>query len=156
MKITYLHIKNFKSIRDLEIKEIDNALILVGKNNTGKTGVIDAIRVASGKAEVHPGYFIDADKNISITMRVEFDEKDLFAFHTQGKVSKYKKYDLWEKDFCAKLPSYQDGTIEFECIIRKDGSIRYNDGVKKNNTYIKEVFPKVYHIDHTRDRKSVV
>ena len=155
MKITYLHIKNFKSIRDLEIKEIDNALILVGKNNTGKTGVIDAIRVASGKAEVHPGYFIDANKNISITMRVEFDEKDLFAFHTQGKVSKYKKYDLWEKDFCAKLPSYKDGTIEFECIIRKDGSIRYNDGVKKNNTYIKEVFPKVYHIDHTRNLEEI-
>ena len=79
MKITYLHIKNFKSIRDLEIKEIDNALILVGKNNTGKTGVIDAIRAASGKAEIYPGYFIDKNRNISVTMRVEFDEKDLFA-----------------------------------------------------------------------------
>ena len=32
MKITYIHIKNFKSIRDLEIKEVENALILVGKN----------------------------------------------------------------------------------------------------------------------------
>ena len=37
MKISYLHIKNFKSIRDLEIKDMDKALILVGKNNTGKT-----------------------------------------------------------------------------------------------------------------------
>ena len=155
MKITYLHIKNFKSIRDLEIKEIDNALILVGKNNTGKTGVIDAIRAASGKAEIYPGYFIDKNRNISVTMRVEFDEKDLFAFHTQGLVSKYKKYDLWEKDFCTKLPSYKDGVIEFECIIGKDGAIKYDDGVKKNNTYIKDIFPKIYHIDHTRNLEEI-
>ena len=34
MQLTYLHIRNFKSIRDLEIRGIDRALILVGKNNT--------------------------------------------------------------------------------------------------------------------------
>ena len=35
MQLTYLHIHNFKSIRDMEIRDIDRALILVGKNNTG-------------------------------------------------------------------------------------------------------------------------
>ena len=48
MKISYLRIRNFKSIRDLEINELENALILVGKNNTGKTNVIDAILTATG------------------------------------------------------------------------------------------------------------
>lgn len=43
MKITYLKICNYKSIEQLEITDIENALILVGKNNTGKTAVIDAI-----------------------------------------------------------------------------------------------------------------
>ena len=43
MKITYIKIKNFKSISELEIKDMENALILVGKNSTGKTSVIDAI-----------------------------------------------------------------------------------------------------------------
>ena len=42
MQITQLSIRNFKSIRDLEIRHIENALILVGKNNTGKTGVLKA------------------------------------------------------------------------------------------------------------------
>ena len=46
MKISYIRIQNFKSIRDLEITELENALILVGKNNTGKTNVIDAILAA--------------------------------------------------------------------------------------------------------------
>ena len=51
MKISYLHIKNFKSIRDLELKDLENALILVGKNNTGKTVVISAILLAAGDPE---------------------------------------------------------------------------------------------------------
>ena len=44
MQITSVHIRNFKSIREMEIHGIENALILVGKNNTGKTSVLDAIR----------------------------------------------------------------------------------------------------------------
>ena len=35
MQLTYLHIHNFKSIRDMEIRVIVRALILGGKNNTG-------------------------------------------------------------------------------------------------------------------------
>ena len=45
MKISRIHINNFIGIRDLDINNIENALILVGKNNTGKTIVIDAIRI---------------------------------------------------------------------------------------------------------------
>ena len=48
MQLTYLHIRNFKSIRDLEIRGIDRALILVGKNNTGKTSVLDAVCAVCG------------------------------------------------------------------------------------------------------------
>ena len=46
MQITSLRIQNFKYIRDLEIPSIENALILVGKNNTGKTGILDAVRLS--------------------------------------------------------------------------------------------------------------
>ena len=41
MQITDLRIRNFKSIRDMHIRDIENALILVGKNDTGKTAVLD-------------------------------------------------------------------------------------------------------------------
>ena len=37
MQITDLRIRNFKSIKNLHIADIENALILVGQNNTGKT-----------------------------------------------------------------------------------------------------------------------
>lgn len=49
MKIDSLYIENFKSIESAQIKEIDNAFILVGKNNTGKSSVIDAVRAVLGE-----------------------------------------------------------------------------------------------------------
>ena len=47
MQITDLRIRNFKSIKNLHIADIENALILVGQNNTGKTAVLDAVRAVS-------------------------------------------------------------------------------------------------------------
>jgi len=62
MKISYIRIQNFKSIRDLEIKDVDNALILVGKNNTGKTVVIDAICLVAGQLQPQPRYFLESKR----------------------------------------------------------------------------------------------
>ena len=60
MQIKFLHIKNFKSIQELKIADIENSLILVGKNNTGKTAVLDAIRLATGNYELEERNFNDA------------------------------------------------------------------------------------------------
>lgn len=155
MRITYIHIKNFKSIRELEIRDIENAMILVGKNSTGKTSVIDAIRVAVGEYAMKETYFLDDEHNIEIGMSVEFTQEDMENFHSKGFVSNYKRYDLWEKDFLAKLPSLQDGVLNFTCVINRQGVIKYNDGHKKNNQYIKQVLPKTYHIDHTRNIDAI-
>ena len=71
MQIKSLHIKNFKSIRELEICDIENVLILVGKNNTGKTVVIDAIRAVTGNYVVGENDFNEKKQNIEITMVLE-------------------------------------------------------------------------------------
>ena len=52
MRIEYLLIRNFKSIRELEINDIEDVLILVGRNNAGKSVVLDAIRAVTGDYEV--------------------------------------------------------------------------------------------------------
>lgn len=155
MKISYLYIKNFKSIRDLEIKELDNALILVGKNNTGKTVVIDAICLAAGQFEIKSRHFLNPSEPITITMEVELNEQDLVNFHRQGLVNSYKRYDLWEKDFKEKIPSFHEGKVSFTCRVSPEGVIKYDDGYKRNNPYIKEIFPKTYHIDHTRNIQEI-
>lgn len=151
MKISKMKIDNFKSVRHLEVNDIDNAFILVGKNSTGKTSVLDAIRAVAGILEIQPEHFNDAGRNIEIHITLDIDEEDLQLLHEEGIVSKYKGYDTWYRDFCSKLPAFQDNKLAFTYICNKDYHVRYDDGVKKNNHYIRMVFPKVYYIDNSRD-----
>ena len=74
MQIKSIHIKNFKSIRELHIESIENALILVGKNNTGKTVVLDAIRAVTGDYVVRETDFNEKKQNIEIAMVLEITE----------------------------------------------------------------------------------
>ena len=154
MQIKYLGIKNFKSIRELEIDDIENSLILVGKNNTGKTVVLDAIRAVTGDFEVKESHFNEKKQNIEIAMRLQITEDDLQLFHRHGIVSQYKHYDLWEREFREKLPSFVDGELSFVCTINHSGKVRLEDGSHKHNRYIKEVLPKLHFIDTTRSLNS--
>src|SRR5688500_3441862 len=45
MKITSLRIQNFRSIKDLEI-DLRDTTVFIGPNNSGKTAILDAIRIA--------------------------------------------------------------------------------------------------------------
>ena len=84
MRISNLHIQNFKSIGSLKIPDIESALILVGKNNTGKTRILNAIRAALGNYQVSDGDFNDRKQNIEISMILEISQEDLRLFHHHG------------------------------------------------------------------------
>ena len=155
MQITYLHIMNYKSIKDLELKDIEDVLILVGRNSTGKSVVLDAIRLVSGDCAVSDNDFNDNEGNISIKVRLLIDANDLELLYERGVVSSFKHFNLWLKDFKSKLPSYNDNVLEFEYIYTRDGKVKYRDGFKKNNTYIKAVIPKIYYVDHMRKKSSI-
>ena len=150
MRIESIHIRNFKSIRDMKIEAIENALILVGKNNTGKTSVVDAIRAAFGMYQVSEADFNEKRQNMEIGICLQITEEDKHLLHELGKVSMYKRYSVWEKDFCEKLPSFKEGILSFTCIINSRGDVRYSDGLKKNNHRIPEILPKIYYIDTDR------
>ncbi len=44
MRITRIHIENFRSIRNLEM-DLGDATVLIGQNNAGKTAILDAVRI---------------------------------------------------------------------------------------------------------------
>jgi len=155
MKITGLLIKNFKTIREMQIKDIDNALILVGKNNTGKTAVVDAIRALSGQYNITPDDFISKERNIVIDISLAFSEEDYVYFHKNGVASKYKNIDLWKKEFLSKFPSLKNDTLKFRYIVNKTGQQRYDDGFKKNNQLIRQILPKTYFIDSQRNLQDI-
>ena len=154
MQIKSLHIKNFKSIRELKMEDIESALILVGKNNTGKTSVLDAVRAITGDYIVRETDFNEKKQNIEITMILKITEEDLHQFHSRGIVSPFKRYESWKRDFCEKLPSFSDGKLTFSCTINHNGKVRYEDGCHKNNRYIPEILPKLHFIDTNRNLVS--
>lgn len=43
MRIVGVKIQNFRSIKEIEISPIGDALILIGKNNAGKSAILSAI-----------------------------------------------------------------------------------------------------------------
>ena len=150
MQITDLQIRNFKSIKSIHISDIENALILVGQNNTGKTAVLDAIRAVSGDYQICLEDFLEDFPNIEIEVKLQITEEDLTRMQEKRIISPYRNYTSWYQDFCRKLPSYQDGILTFEFAANKEGRIRYSDGYQKNNSYIPEVFPKMYYIGAQR------
>ncbi len=154
MRISYISIDNFKSVRHMEVKDVENAFILVGRNNTGKTVVLDAIRAVAGNYDVGTDNFNTKGKNVEIKIILDIEEEELYQMNQSGLVSKYKQYDLWYNEFCSRLPSFKDGKLTFTCIITPDGKKKYYDGVKKNNSYIPQIFPKVYFIDNQRNIKE--
>ncbi|HIZ80441.1 MAG TPA: ATP-binding protein [Candidatus Lachnoclostridium stercorigallinarum] len=151
MKFSRIIIRNFKSIREMEIREIENALILVGKNNTGKTSVLDAIRMLGGSYVPAERDFNEKMQNIEVEVFLEITEEDLRRMHLLGIVSAYKRYEVWERDFCRRLPSFKDGILHFTFTCNHSGEMRFGDGYKKNNRQIGEVLPHMYCIDTERE-----
>lgn len=155
MQIISLSIYNFKSIRDMTIEDIDRAMILVGRNSVGKTVILDALRMVTGGYTPSENDFNRRDGNIEIAMDIRMDEDDLRLLNQYRVISRFRKYDAWYADFCDKLPSFQDGVLHFTFIVNRKLEIRYDDGNKKNNTYIPMVLPKIYFISHNRDVEEI-
>lgn len=155
MRISSLVIKNFKSIKYLEINDIENALILVGKNNVGKTAIIDALKILSGSYKVQSYDFNEFNHKIVIQIKLEILEEDLKNLYKQRKVSSFKKYSLWKKDFINKIPCYKNHSVFIQCSVNKSGFIRYSDGINKDNKYLSELLPEFYILDNKRSLNEI-
>lgn len=155
MKIGRLSIDNFKSIRHMDIEDIDNALILVGKNNTGKTVVLDAVRLLCGQYQLTRDDFTDPEQNIVIHTEIIFEAEDYEELHSRGVLCKYKSFGAWKRVFCAHFPSLHNDRLAFSLVAGLRGQLRYDDGCKKHNASIKEVLPKIYFIDSLRHLSAI-
>lgn len=157
MKIAACKIKNYKSIRMLEMKQIDSAVILVGKNNCGKTLVMDALRTALGVLPIEDDSYCDAEQDIKIEIVLEITEDDLFRLNENKKVSSRTDYVLWFEEFCERLPNYnvKNGRIKFTFVANPQKDIYYIDSLGHENLYIKDILPQVYYIDVTRDISTI-
>ena len=157
MRLDRLRIQNFKSIRDMEIRNVENVLILVGKNNAGKTVVLDALRILDNTYRIQENDFNLEAGNIEIDVDLQLDGEDLLIFNEEGIVSNYKRYDLWFREFKNRLPSYDanTGLLRFRLTVNRNGQRRYGDGIRKHNSSIEQVIPKFYYIDSMRHFQDI-
>ncbi len=155
MRITSFSIRNFKSIQEIHVDQADSAMIIVGKNSTGKTAILDGLLAVFGIYQICPEDFNLSRSNIEVDMTLEITQGDLQLLNSLGVVSKYKRMDIWLKEFCSRLPSYQEGTLRFTFEANYSGEIRYGDGFRKNNKYIAQLLPKVYYIDASRNAEEI-
>lgn len=175
MKISSMFIKNFKTIKELNIDKMDNAFIVVGKNSTGKTTILHAISAVAGSYEIRHTDFNNPTRNIEISLNLEITNSDILDFHAKGIVSRYKGFDMWYEDFCKLLPTFSrgisndseypeytvnnendfGGTLSFSFVVDEDLRCRYSDGYNKNNENIKKVLPKIHFIDASRDISQI-
>ena len=121
MQISFLQIKNFKSIQNLTFSHMENALILVGQNSVGKSSVLAAIAAAAGQYEILPSDFNEQKQNIEISMSLIFSRQDLHLLFQNKKVSPYRRFETWFRDFKSKLPSYENGTLTFTFLAKPSG-----------------------------------
>lgn len=151
MKISSMYIVNFKSIKKMEILDIDNAFILVGKNSTGKSAVVDAVRAITGNYEIHKEHFKNPEYNIEIGITLELSIAALEQMNEWGLVSKERGYDKWEEEFMEKFPTFKNNQIKIVYVVTPELKTRYVDEFGVKNPFIPEILPKLYYIDHTRN-----
>lgn len=132
MKIDSLYIENFKSIKSVDIKEIDNAFILVGKNNTGKSSVIDAVRAVLGDYTIRREHFRDPMKNVVIKMTLSqrFPEQENARNGEEHVLIRSVTYEVTPEE--QRFYTDEDGTSD-----RMPGYL-----------------PRLYYIDHRRNLKE--
>ena len=135
MYLTELKIRNFRSIKDIELNFSKGINIVIGENNAGKTTIIDALRMCLGYRDQDGLRVTKNDFHISITDKnlkpIEFDlsfkkdvdeeigyfielydaENDSLDLHFKFSLRQYNKYerihsDVWGgKNEGANIPS---------------------------------------------------
>lgn len=172
MKIEKIKVENFRSLKNFEIELEETMSLIVGKNNTGKTSVIEILNKLINKS----GGIESDDFNIDYVKELEKNIKDeLYEFTTQGiKMKFFIAYN--EKDNLSNIsnllttldPENNYIIIDIEYILNEENFIRLKtdfikfiyDNTEKNFEYFfKHNYKKYFKIikrslEYDKDNKK--
>lgn len=112
MKLKKVHIKNFRSVEDSEEFDVDHITCLVGKNEAGKTAVLQAL----ASLNPHPATPIKLDKVRDYPRRYltkyksRHPEKDAVVVKTTWKISE-AEVEAIEESFCTGVVTNREVTV---------------------------------------------
>lgn len=96
MKLSYLAIKNFKAIREVELDDLNDAIVIAGPNGCGKSSIFDALRLLkSAYGQYHQDEYgqwfsefeIDANNLEVETERLLYDPSEELSVKAEFKLS---------------------------------------------------------------------
>lgn len=135
MKIRSITIKRFRGIEDQTINDISNSLVLIGKNNSGKSAILTAIRMFFGDYSPKEKDFYKNSDNFEIDVQFEVSDDYLLDFFLDSKLG------------FAKLPSSvtEYNNIKEETVF---ADIAFNSFKSERNTEAQEHYENI----STRER----
>ncbi len=131
MKLNSLHIKNFRLIEDLQIPELGRVNLIVGKNNSGKSTVLEALRIYAHVAYPRLLSLISMEHDENVSLRASdvdntssLDELPLAHFFTGRSLDPARSINMGEVGAInAGLQiSFLRNAPRSEPIIRPDGT----------------------------------
>jgi len=142
MRIEYIKIKNFKSIKDeITVKLSPNKTVIVGQNNAGKTNIITALDILFG--ERYPTYypleerdFFDPREPLEIEVKISEIDRNLDYSRIKWK-ERFKRTDKARitsnngELFCNFKAQLRDEGIEKEYEIYVSNPFPLNNGTNK-------------------------
>ena len=147
--LSYLNIKHFKGIEDLELKDLSNINIIVGNNNCGKTSLLEAISLLESQdnikgmlnntSRIDSGYpskfelFLeifpkaqDRAKSIQINSTINGLTRELKIGGSLTKVSDVEDNELEKNAFKGKISV----KLEDKDLINKNIFLKENQSIK--------------------------
>ena len=103
MKITRVHIQNYKSIRNLKIAPSPKLNVFIGENGAGKSNILDAINWLLGptyptfNATTKQDHYL-SDENNKILIRLEFDSGENLELNEYKQTDSQIKSGLFYND----------------------------------------------------------
>lgn len=151
MKLSRVQIKNFKSLREIDIQLNDDVNLLIGENNSGKSNLIEALRflptIIGGNVNREKFENIISHRNIQNSLAYEL----IFVLSDEEKLQFLSNFNFSEEEkseFSRRLKSNIKYTIIFgieelgieikdeqACIYLKDREIILSKGIREGNGY---------------------
>jgi AAA15 family ATPase/GTPase len=129
-----LHIKNFRMLEDFEVKKLGRLNLIVGRNNSGKSTVLEALRVYAGNGQ----------RELLDSIASEHDEP--YRIRDDEPISTDTPLPFQDFFTGRKFPTVDDIAIEIGSIARRD------DLLKIEHSFLAEEYESIEEDGETRLR----
>lgn len=84
MKLSSLRIQNFRVLEDFQVKKLGLLNLIVGKNGSGKSTILEALRIYAGNAnpELLNGIIKERDEMYSISAKIQETEENIKRYES--------------------------------------------------------------------------